>query len=474
MGASDFEAASTYIKRYAEKERAMEANVTIILPSFNVAEYIGECLESVTGQTLKELEIICVDAGSTDGTCGILENFAEKDKRIKLLYSREKSYGSQVNMGLERAGGQYVAILETDDYAEPDMYETLYKTAVQYDLDYAAADFDCFYTFESGGRLFERSRLFGAERPWYGQVLYSDQIAQLRLSDYLLWKGIYNREFLNKNHIRLHESPGAAYQDMGFLQQVKTYAKRAMYIDRSLYRYRRDRAEASSFHLEGLSYYQKEFAWIEEELRLPEKMDALHRQNYLSTMAWAFLGKYDEILKRLGYDWEDRRLQSPCRWFAKRLKTAMEQNILIPCRQNAWYWEELLILMESGVGHARWLSDKDRTSEEGRRSLLHQIGGRPAIIWGCGVYGEKLLLFCFHNGIPVLAFTDNNPDLQGETFYGYEILSPCQAADAFTDAVILVSSVRASEQIRRQMSEMGIADRGIVPDFSGGIWEGVV
>ena len=74
----------------------MEAKVTIILPSLNVAEYIGECLESVTGQTLKELEIICVDAGSTDGTWGILQSFAQKDKRIKLLHSREKSYGSQI------------------------------------------------------------------------------------------------------------------------------------------------------------------------------------------------------------------------------------------------------------------------------------------------------------------------------------------------------------------------------------------
>ncbi len=447
----------------------MEAKVTIILPSLNVAEYIGECLESVTGQTLKELEIICVDAGSTDGTWGILQNFAQKDKRIKLLHSREKSYGSQVNLGLERAGGRYVAILETDDYVAPDMYETLYETAALYALDYAAADFDSFYTFESGGRLFEHSRLFGAERPWYGRVLCPEQIAQLRLSDYLLWKGIYSREFLDKNHIRLHESPGAAYQDMGFLQQVKTYAKRAMYIDRSLYRYRRDRAEASSFHLEGLSYYQKEFAWIEEELRLPEKMDALHRENYLATMAWAFLGKYDEILKRLGYDWEDKRLQSPCRWFVKRLKTAMEQNTLRPCRQNAWYWEELLILMESGAGHARWLSDINRKPEEGRRGLLNRIGGRPAIIWGCGAYGERLLLFCFHNSIPVLAFTDNSPELQGETFYGYEILPPCQAGEASKGAVILISPVRASEQIMRQLSEMGIADRGIVPDFSGGI-----
>ena len=75
------------------------------MPSLNVGEYIDECISSVTNQTLKEIEIICIDAGSTDDTLNILKKHAKKDSRITILNSDEKSYGHQVNIGIERAKG---------------------------------------------------------------------------------------------------------------------------------------------------------------------------------------------------------------------------------------------------------------------------------------------------------------------------------------------------------------------------------
>ena len=104
-----------------------EIAVSIIMPSLNVANYIEECLASAVNQTLKEIEIICIDAGSTDGTAEIIERYAEKDKRIRLIKTEFKSYGAQVNLGIRLARGYYIAILETDDYVSCDMYENLYK-----------------------------------------------------------------------------------------------------------------------------------------------------------------------------------------------------------------------------------------------------------------------------------------------------------------------------------------------------------
>ena len=118
----------------------MSAKVSVILPSLNVAAYIRECLDSVVNQALQELEIICIDAGSTDGTTEILEEYTGRDSRIVLLHSEIKSYGRQVNMGLDHAGGKYVAILETDDWIEKDMYKCLYAIAEENRLDYVAAD----------------------------------------------------------------------------------------------------------------------------------------------------------------------------------------------------------------------------------------------------------------------------------------------------------------------------------------------
>ena len=97
------------------------------MPSLNVGEYIDECISSVTNQTLKEIEIICIDAGSTDDTLNILKKHAKKDSRITILNSDEKSYGHQVNIGIERAKGDYISIIETDDFIDENMLEALYS-----------------------------------------------------------------------------------------------------------------------------------------------------------------------------------------------------------------------------------------------------------------------------------------------------------------------------------------------------------
>ena len=93
-----------------------QPKVSVIMPSLNVVSYIRECIESVVNQTLKDIEIICVDAGSTDGTLEVLEEYTAKDNRIKLLHSDKKSYGYQMNMGIDAATGEYIGIVETDDY----------------------------------------------------------------------------------------------------------------------------------------------------------------------------------------------------------------------------------------------------------------------------------------------------------------------------------------------------------------------
>ena len=100
--------------------------ISVIMPSLNVVQYISQCLESVVNQTLADIEIICVDAGSDDGTLEILNDYSMNDSRIVLLNSDKKSYGYQVNLGLSKAKGEYVAIVETDDFIENNMFESLY------------------------------------------------------------------------------------------------------------------------------------------------------------------------------------------------------------------------------------------------------------------------------------------------------------------------------------------------------------
>ena len=92
--------------------------VSIIMPSLNVRDYIEKCLDSVLGQTLQDIEVICVDADSTDGTHEILERYAKKDSRVRLLRDDQHSTGYAKNLGIDMARGEYVGIVEPDDYTE--------------------------------------------------------------------------------------------------------------------------------------------------------------------------------------------------------------------------------------------------------------------------------------------------------------------------------------------------------------------
>ena len=138
--------------------------LSILLPSLNVAAYIRECIESVLKQTLTDIEILCIDAGSTDGTCEIIQEYAAKDNRIRVIPSDKKSYGYQINLGINMARGEYLGIVETDDSIEPDMYEVLYKAAVENDLDYAKAGFYTLVTPYEGERYLLEHPLSDTER----------------------------------------------------------------------------------------------------------------------------------------------------------------------------------------------------------------------------------------------------------------------------------------------------------------------
>ena len=96
--------------------------VSIIVPTYNVEQYLAECMDSITGQTLRELEIICVNDGSTDGSLNILKKYAASDDRIIIIDKKNEGYGRAMNDGLDRASGEYVGIVEPDDYMDLHMY----------------------------------------------------------------------------------------------------------------------------------------------------------------------------------------------------------------------------------------------------------------------------------------------------------------------------------------------------------------
>ena len=95
------------------------AKVSVIIPVYNVEPYLKQCMDSVVGQTLKDIEIICVDDGSTDGSLDILKEYATEDSRIQIIEQKNAGAGAARNNGMRHATGKYLSFLDSDDFFEP-------------------------------------------------------------------------------------------------------------------------------------------------------------------------------------------------------------------------------------------------------------------------------------------------------------------------------------------------------------------
>ena len=120
--------------------------VSVVVPIYNVEKYLRQCLDSIVNQTLKDIEIICVDDGSTDSSPEIIQEYAAKDSRVKVITKPNSGYGNSMNRGFDLAEGEYVGIVESDDYAELDMFEKLYQRAEKNKLDVVKSGYYFYYS----------------------------------------------------------------------------------------------------------------------------------------------------------------------------------------------------------------------------------------------------------------------------------------------------------------------------------------
>lgn len=104
-------------------------DVSIVLTVYNAESYIEGCLDMITGQTLRDIQIICVDDGSTDNSSQIIEQYAQKDDRIVLIREKNAGAGPARNRGMQEATGKYILFLDCDDFYEPEMVEKAFRRA---------------------------------------------------------------------------------------------------------------------------------------------------------------------------------------------------------------------------------------------------------------------------------------------------------------------------------------------------------
>lgn len=227
------------------QENRTEPLISVIIPIYNVERYLYQCVESVAKQTMKGLEIICVNDGSKDNSLAILKELAEKYANIKIIDKENGGYGKAINAGLDMATGDYIGIVESDDIAAPDMFETLYRLSKNGTVDVVKANFWDYY--DRPGKApeaivnKERASTLKLDKPF--TLAENPEISWGHPS---VWSAIYRREFLSENGIRMIEAKGGGWVDNPFFYETLSKAKSIMWTDKPVYYYRKTNENSSS------------------------------------------------------------------------------------------------------------------------------------------------------------------------------------------------------------------------------------
>lgn len=359
--------------------------ISVLVPVCNVEIYLEQCLNSLITQTFHDVEIICVNDGSEDHSARILDHFAAVDSRIRVIHKGNTGYGNSMNVALDHAAGEYIAILESDDFAEPDMLQKLYDTAVKYDVDVVKADY---YHYSEGQDVY-CNRLSSELK---NQILCPGDCPKiLNLAD-SIWSCLYRRSFLLAHNIRFHETPGASYQDISFALQVWLYARRVYFIADPVLHYRRDNPGASMNNPAKLFCVFDEYEWMENRFHDFWEGNPLLERYFVASKYRDYFNHYYRVGRKYQYALLLRMVES---YKEDRKRGRVYADAFLPL-----VWKQLL---EAGedlnsffARTSKYIADERlercriRNADVYAKAFFHQLQSYPQVmIYGAGKVGQS-------------------------------------------------------------------------------------
>lgn len=317
-----------------ENDTKLRPAVSVLVPTYNVERYVSQCIDSLVNQTLENIEIIGINDGATDGSADILHNYAAQDSRITVIDKENSGYGASLNMGIQQASGEYVAIAEPDDFADRSMYATLYSLAKQYDCDLVKSNF---YEY-ANGRDRKNRNLQGFPMKTPFDPADQPQIIRTIPS---IWTGLYHADMLERESIRFRETPGAAFQDTSFVLKTWFAAKRCALVRKPLLHYRMDNPSSSVKTSNRIFVVCDELAESEQFLR--ERPSRAER-----FIPWFHVDKWGK------YRWNYERIDRSCHEaFAERMQQEYERarsaGELVREHFDKRDWQVLCELLDGGA-----------------------------------------------------------------------------------------------------------------------------
>lgn len=211
--------------------------VSVIIPIYNTEEYLRQCLDSIVNQTLADIEIICVDDGSVDGSLGILREYKGNDSRIKVICRENGGAGAARNTGLRQATGEYLLFLDADDFFERNMLEAVVKEAEQYRADFVVFGSDQYHMdkkeFVPVNWVVRKKDIPPYQPFTYRQL--TDNVFKTFVG--WAWDKLYRRSFVEEHNLWFQEQ--RTTNDMLFVFSALVLAKRIVFVNKVLAHQRR-------------------------------------------------------------------------------------------------------------------------------------------------------------------------------------------------------------------------------------------
>ena len=235
-------------------ENSAEIKVSVIMPIYNAADFLRPALDSVLAQTLTDVEVICIDDGSTDNSLEIIKEYLEKDERIRILTETNAGPALARNNGIRRARGEYLAFLDADDFYDHEFLESLYTLAKRDELDIAISQYDIYNT--------RKSRFEPATSADHSDIFVPDKVtSKSEHPDFILasttgsaWNKLFRRAFVVDNGLLfLHDV--RMYEDVYFVVSAMSLAERVGKVHRVLMHHRIHSQQSRAKHFS--KYYSQ-------------------------------------------------------------------------------------------------------------------------------------------------------------------------------------------------------------------------
>ena len=353
--------------------------VSIIIPVYNVDRYLEHCLKSALEQTLEDIEVLCIDDGSSDRSPEILDKMKSEDGRICVVHKENTGYGHTMNVGLDMAKGKYIVFLESDDFILPDMCQRMYAICEQQEVEIAKADYIKF--FEKNGEICKRYINTTATEN-YHRIIDKAQQDIMFSSERFTWICMYRKDFLNKYHIRHNETPGASFQDNGFWFQTMMYCKKMYFLDEAFYMYRQDNPNSSINNGSKIYSCADEFSFIRNKIKEypgeKKKLYILSAIHDFYLHLWYFRCVDKQFMLRLA------------KILNQEINTYLSNALFDISRLNGLLSKKLLLCLANPEAFCEKIQDEIAFRKD-RYDMLNQYD--YIILYGAGVYATRIKLY---------------------------------------------------------------------------------